>query len=97
MSDKPITSPIHVPRDVKTRWVRQSQALGMTLSDWVQQAVERSTDLEATLCQRYYNAIQQAERPANRTAAEPCRRCGSVVLVADGPGCWQCAQCGLVA
>lgn len=60
----------------KARWVRQSQAQGKKLSDWVVQAVER---------------------PANTTASTPCPRCGSVVLVSDGPGLWQCAQCGLAA
>ena len=40
--------------------------------------------------------VRQVDRPANKTVSEPCPRCGSVVLVADGPF-WQCAQCGLVA
>ena len=40
---------------------------------------------------------EAVERPANQTAASPCPRCASVVLVADGPGLWQCAQCGLAA
>lgn len=38
----------------------------------------------------------QVDRPANKNASEPCQKCGSVVLVADGQF-WQCAQCGLVA
>jgi ribosomal protein L37AE/L43A len=76
MSESPITSPIHVPRDVKTRWVRQSQAVGMRLGDWV---------------------IQAVERPPNKAADAPCTRCAGLVLTSDGPGHWQCAQCGLAA
>lgn len=60
----------------KARWVRQSQAQGKKLSDWVCEAVDR---------------------PANTTASSPCPRCKSVVLVADGPGMWQCVQCGLAS
>ena len=67
---------IKAPAGTKTRWVRQSQAQGRKLSDWI---------------------VQSVERPANTTAETPCLRCGSVVLVSDGPGMWQCAQCGLVA
>jgi len=40
---------------------------------------------------------EAVDRPANQTAASPCPRCLSVVLVADGPGMWQCGQCGLAA
>lgn len=40
--------------------------------------------------------VQQVDRPANKTTSEPCPKCGSVVLVADGQF-WQCANCGLVA
>lgn len=65
---------IKAPPGTKARWVRQSQAQGKKLSDWVCEVVDR---------------------PANTTAIEPCRKCGSVVLVADGPGFWQCAHCGL--
>lgn len=71
MTDKIILT---VPPGTKARWVRQSQAQGKKLSDWVREAVDR---------------------PANQTAADPCPRCSSFVLVADGPGMWQCAQCGL--
>ena len=67
---------ITAPPGTKARWVRQSQALGMKLSDW---------------------ACQSVDRPANKTVRDPCPRCSSVVLVADGPSLWQCAQCGLVA
>lgn len=65
---------IKAPPGTKARWVRQSQAQGQKLSDWVREAVYR---------------------PANTTATIPCQRCSSVVLVADGPGMWQCAMCGL--
>lgn len=41
--------------------------------------------------------IEHVDRPANRITADPCPRCSSVVLTADGPGAWQCAQCGLAA
>jgi ribosomal protein S27AE len=41
--------------------------------------------------------VKSVDRPANQTAQTPCQRCRSVVLVADGPTCWQCAQCGLAA
>jgi len=40
---------------------------------------------------------EAVDRPTNTTATAPCKRCGSVVLVADGPGMWQCAQCGLAS
>jgi ribosomal protein S27AE len=40
---------------------------------------------------------QSVDRPPNRTARTPCPRCGSVLLVADGPTDWQCGQCGLAS
>jgi ribosomal protein S27AE len=67
---------IKAPAGTKARWVRQSQAQGKKLSDWV---------------------IEAVDRPENKTVPEPCPRCGSVVLVTDGPGLWQCAQCWLEA
>lgn len=73
MTDKIILT---VPPGTKARWVRQSQAQGKKLSDWVREAVER---------------------PANQVTSSPCPRCRSLVLVSDGPGLWQCAQCGLAA
>ena len=33
---------IKAPQGTKTRWVRQSQAEGKKLSDWVREKVERS-------------------------------------------------------
>jgi ribosomal protein L37AE/L43A len=41
--------------------------------------------------------LEAVERPANKTVPVPCPKCRSVVLVSDGPGLWQCAQCGLAA
>lgn len=41
--------------------------------------------------------VRAVDRPANKLAQAPCPRCGSVLLAADGPGHWQCAQCGLVS
>lgn len=67
---------IKAPAGTKARWVRQSQAVGLKLSDWV---------------------IQGVDRPANKHVLEPCPRCGSTLVVSDGPGLWQCAQCGAVA
>lgn len=40
--------------------------------------------------------LRAVERPPNKTVSEPCRVCGSCVVVSDGPF-WQCAYCGLVA
>lgn len=40
---------------------------------------------------------RSVDRPANRMAKTPCQRCGAVLLVADGPTEWQCAQCGLAS
>lgn len=41
--------------------------------------------------------VAAVDRPPNKVTATPCPRCASVVLTADGPGGWQCAQCGLAA
>ena len=41
--------------------------------------------------------VQSVDLPPNKSAATPCPRCGSVVLVADGPSAWQCAMCGLAS
>lgn len=41
--------------------------------------------------------IRHVERPANIASPTPCPRCGSAVLTSDGPGAWQCAQCGLAS
>lgn len=65
---------IKAPAGTKARWVHQSQAQGMKLSDWV---------------------VRSVDRPANKFSPTPCHRCGSVLLVNDGPGFWQCGQCGL--
>lgn len=40
---------------------------------------------------------EAVERPANKTSTNPCPKCHSLVLVSNGPGLWQCAQCGLAA
>lgn len=67
---------IKAPAGTKARWVRQSQALGLKLSDWV---------------------IQSVDRPANKHGCGTCPRSGSTLVVSDGPGLWQCAQCGLAS
>lgn len=41
--------------------------------------------------------LLSVDRPPNRMAQTPCPRCGAVLLVADGPTEWQCAQCGLAS
>ena len=61
-----------------------------TKARWVHQSQARGMKLGDWV-------VQAVDRPANKTAPTPCPRCASAVLVADGPGLWQCAQCGLVA
>jgi ribosomal protein L37AE/L43A len=61
-----------------------------TKARWVRQSQSQGMKLSDWL-------VQQVDRPANKAAASPCPRCHSVVLTSDGPGMWQCAQCGLVA
>ena len=61
-----------------------------TKSRWVRQSQAQGKKLSDW-------GIEAVDRPANKTVTEPCQRCGSVVLVADGPVLWQCAQCGLEA
>lgn len=41
--------------------------------------------------------IRSVDLPPNKMAQAPCPRCGSVLLVADGPTYWQCGQCGLAS
>lgn len=41
--------------------------------------------------------VQSVDLPPNKSASTPCPRCGSVILVADGPAAWQCAMCGLAS
>lgn len=41
MSDKPETIVITAPAGTKARWVRESQARGMKLGDWVRQTMDK--------------------------------------------------------
>jgi len=61
-----------------------------TKARWVSQSQAQGKKLSDWVC-------EAVERPANKAATSPCPRCQSLVLVPDGPGLWQCAQCGLAA
>lgn len=61
-----------------------------TKARWVSQSQAQGKKLSNWVC-------EAVERPANKTATSPCPKCHSLVLVSDGPGLWQCAQCGLAA
>lgn len=74
MSQPSDTIVLKAPLGTKARWVREAQARGMKLGDWVRQAVDK---------------------PANKTALEPCSSCGSRAVTFDR-GDWLCAHCGQV-
>lgn len=59
-----------------------------TKARWVHEAQKRGVKLSDWV-------LRSVDRPANKFARDPCPRCGSVLLVADGPDYWQCGQCGL--
>lgn len=59
-----------------------------TTARWAQAAERQGLDLSELI-------VRSVDLPANTLAQSPCHRCGSVLLVADGPVHSQCVQCGL--
>ena len=66
------------------------KALAGTKARWVNAAQRHGLKLSEYI-------VRSVDLPANKTAGVPCPRCGSVLLVADGPTHWQCGQCGLAS
>ena len=61
-----------------------------TKTRWVRQSQAQHRKLSDWI-------LDAVDRPANKIMAVPCPSCRSFVLVANGPGAWQCAMCGVVA
>ena len=61
-----------------------------TKARWVHKSQSEGVKLSEWIARR-------VDVPANKMARDPCPRCSAVLLVADGPDYWQCAQCGLAS
>ena len=64
---------IKAPAGTKARWVRQSQAVSMKLSDWIVQSIDRPANkLGAIPCPRCASVVRVSDGPN----LWQCAQCG---------------------
>jgi ribosomal protein S27AE len=66
------------------------KAPGGTKARWVHDAQRHWLKLSDWI-------IRSVDLPTSKMAQTSCQRCGSVLLVADGPTHWQCGRRGLAS
>lgn len=72
--------------------------LGASLSLWFDADDTSTITLDGSTVNQWRDKSgATSAHEANTIASSPCPRCSSIVLVADGPGMWQCGQCGLAS